>query len=242
MTHELDAYAAAIADPIDRIRIAISQATRERLFPLVGELGIGLAGAQVLGMLRGLGPERRVTRANILAAHVYQPDHVDPGIEELEHAGLIDHTATIGLTRAGVDAVTRMLATSGDVVDELWPETTVDFEQLLAIADRVLETALHNAGPALALVGPIYVPPGTPIRHLFAETLTPLRFIRFDAHVEAWQGEGLTVAQIQSLDDTAVRDRIEARTNALAGAPYTVITGEQRDQLLRALTTLAPSA
>lgn len=242
MTHELDAYAAAIADPIDRIRIAISQGTRERLMPLVGELGIGLAGAQVLGMLRGLGPERRVTRANIVAAHVYQPDHVDPGIEELEHAGLIDHTTTIGLTEAGVHAITRMLATSGEVVDAMWAAATVDFDELLAIAARVLETALHNAGPALALVGPIYIPAGTPARHVFAETLTPLRFIRFDAHVEAWQGEGLTVAEIQSLNDTALRDRIEARTNELAGAPFTVITGAQRTTFRDSLHALAPSA
>ncbi|MDP1806171.1 MAG: hypothetical protein Q8K72_13450 [Acidimicrobiales bacterium] len=71
-----------------------------------------------------------------------------------------------------------------------------------------------------------------------AERLTPLRFHRFDAHVAAWEAEGLTAQEVQTLDAGPVRDRIEEATNRLSATPYAVLDAGERVELLGGLGAL----
>lgn len=235
---DLSAYAAAVAEPIDQIRIAISHAARSALFPLVEEYGLPPEALGAAAMLRNLPPDRRVARADLEQVFLYQPGALDAALPLLVDRSIVATERDIALTERGVGLVERIIDASNNAVDEQWP-ADLDYSSVL----RIVHTVVLNAPstPALRVVAPVYVRPGTTAAHELSEQLTPLRFVRYDAHIAAWRGEGLSLDEIQSLEDGEARDRIEARTNELAGAAFGVLGDDERANLLHTIHALVPS-
>jgi len=233
-------YAAAIAPEIDRVRIAIAHSIRDHFGPLMLAAGVPPAAGQMLGMLRNLGPDRVVSRAAVDRVFIYQAaGSVDTALDELAAAGVVTHSETdVALTARGAEVIDRMYAITREIVGEMWRDVTHDFGELHTITAKAMDAAAQTGGLGYSLMAPLYEPPGATPTTRFAESLTPLRFHRFDAHIAAWMSAGLTVERAQALDDGPLKERIEADTNARAALPYAALTADERAILLDALRTL----
>lgn len=233
--------ACEIAPQLDRIRIAISRAIGGRSGPVASDLGLGEEGLLLLAMLRNLPPARSATIEALDAAFIYQPaGFVASGLSQVRSAGLLQADA-IALTDAGRAAIDRIHAVGTDVITEMWSALpAADFESLDVLSTRAMDAAVETGGAAFSLVWPKYAPAGTPVFARVAETLTPLRYHRFDAHVAAWRAAGLSVAEAQALEAGALKDAIEADTNARAAAPYAALSEDERVALVTSLASLPP--
>jgi hypothetical protein len=234
------AYAAAIAPEIDRVRIAIAHGIRDRFGPLLTDAGVPPSAGQMLGMLRNLGPDRSAPRAAVDEVFIYQPPgSAEAALADLAAAGIVDLPEShVVLTPRGVDVVERMYVITDEIVAELWRSVGDDFAALFGITTTVVDAAADTGGLAFALMAPPYEPAGARIATRFAESLTLLRFHRFDAHIAAWRNAGLTLDDVQQLEDGPRKDAIEAETNARAALPYTALTASERTTLLDALRRL----
>jgi hypothetical protein len=232
-------YAAAVAPEIDRVRIAIAGEMRARTAEFA-DTGVTPPTLGTFAMLRNLPPSRRASRVGLDEVFIYQPrDATAAALAELETAGLIWSDASeVGLTAAGVAVVDRLLGISDEVVTQLWAGADLDFVRLRSIANNALRAAAADGGLAFGVVAPLYEPAGRTPAGGFAEALTPLRFHRFDAHIAAWRGAGLSLDQVQALASGDQKDAIEADTNARASTPYVALSENERDELLQALRNL----
>lgn len=234
----LAAYAAAIAEPIDQLRIAIAHAARTRLLPLVEEYALPAEALAAAAMLRNLPPDRRATRTDLEQVFLYQPGVLDATLPLLVEGGVVTTGHDVGLTERGVGLMERIIDESYAEVDEQW-RAELDYPSLA----RLVHTVIANAPstPSLRVIAPVYVRPVTTAKHELSELLTPLRFIRYDAHIAAWQGERLSVDQVQALAEGEQRDRIEVRTNELTGAAFGVLGDGERALLHDAIHALVQS-
>jgi hypothetical protein len=233
-------YAAAIAPEIDRIRVAIAHGIRDRFGPLIEAVQIPPSAGQMLGMLRNLGPDRVVTRAAVDALFVYQPPGtVKVALDDLAASELVHLTESgVGLTPRGVETIEQMYGITNDVVGQLWRDVALDFTRLHAITATAIEAATATGGLGFSVLAPVYTPGGTPVVTRFAESLTPLRFHRYDAHVAAWRAAGLTAEEASALADGERKDAIEAETNTRAAVPYAALSDDERAILLDGLRAL----
>ena len=190
-------------------------------------------------MLRNLPPDRTATPEGVAATFIYGPDgFVERALADARGTGLIAPDA-IRLTELGVAAVERVQTVSTAIVMEMWPDVRAsDIESIAALTTKALNAAAANSGEAFRVMWPLYSPEGTPTAARLAESLTALRFHRFDAHVAAWRAAGLTAAEIQVLEPGDTRDAIEADTNERAAVPYTALNGEERQTLIDGLAGL----
>lgn len=234
------AYAAEVAPLIDGIRIAIAGRSAEALLKLDSLSGVTPETGFVFSMLRNLAPDRVVGRADVDAPFLYGADPT-PMLEQLAADGaIVKDRATVQLTAAGVASATKMLAVMGDVIATLWAPDAADFAALHIITTKAIAAAAETGGPAFAVMAPQFVPEGQDPRASFAESLTPLRFHRFDAHVAAWRARGLSPAEVQALPDGATKAEIETETNRRAAPPYAALSETERTMLLDALVQLQP--
>lgn len=228
-----------VAPVIDRLRNAVVQSLMAHRADVFQEFGVGEGGGLTLGMLRNALRERSVTRAQLRTVLRYlPPDQVDAGADDAVAAGLLEGGGALVLTDRGSRYLDRLYASGTTFVAERWSGNDDRIEQLLELTRTVLDAAPETAGPAFAVMSPVYEPPGAPAAMRLAERLTPLRFHRFDAHIAAWEAEGLTVEEVQALPPGPVGDRIEAETNRLAAAPYAALDPIGRLELLGGLGAL----
>lgn len=233
------AYAAAIAPEIDRLRISISRGIAARGAAVVDEFGLTVAECQILGMLRNLAPARSAERAAVELLFVYQSLPVAQLLDGLATAGFVAADGSqVQLSARGVAAVDALLTITGEVVDATWHDQEVDFVAMRALTAKVMDVATQTGGAAYSVMAPMYEPEFVSPATRFAESLTPLRFHRFDVHIAAWRAAGLTAAEMQALGDGPTKDAIEADTNARAAGPYAALTDEERATLLDALQSL----
>ena len=231
--------AALVAPVIDRLRRAMVTAIRVRGGELTSAFGIDERAGTTMGMLRNALPRRPVTRAELHAVLRYHPPaQVDAGVAEAVAAGLLVDDGALRATARGRECLDRFYAIGSEAVADLWSGHEARVESLLALTSRLLDAASETGGPAYAVMAPPYEPAGATPAMRLAELLTPLRFHRFDAHISAWEAEGLTVQEVQSLVAGPVRDHIEAETNRLAGAPYAALDPAERLELLGGLGAL----
>jgi hypothetical protein len=231
-------YAATIAPELDRIRIAISRGAAATMGPIVAEFGLSAATAPVLAMLRNLAPTRRTTRAAIADVFIYQDSAWSNALDALGDIGLIEASATeVALTPRGVSAIDR-LSEAMAFFAASWDEAGVDFSARLALTAKAIDAAWTTAGQAFSVMAPVYDQPHHPLSLRFAESLTPLRFHRFDAHIAAWRAAGLTLEAVNALEGGPLKDAIEADTNTRAGAPYAALAEAERRALLDGLRSL----
>jgi hypothetical protein len=231
--------AALVAPVIDRLRNTMVRAIKGRGDEVVRQLGASAPALQTMGMLRNALPIRAVAREELRAVLRYLPPaEVDAGIAQAVAAGLIDDGAELRVTARGRAALDLLYAVGADVVGDLWSGHEARVESLLGLTARLLDAASQTGGPAFAVMFPPYEPAGATPAMRLAERLTPLRFHRFDAHVAAWEAEGLTVEKVQALGAGPVRDRIEDETNRRAAAPYAALDPAERVELLGGLGAL----
>ena len=239
MTVETQQVAALIAPVVDRLRNAVSRAVMARAGELTQAYGVGDGGAIIMAMLRNALPNRAVTRGQLGAVLMYMPPaQVDAGVAEAIAAGLLGDDGSLAATdrgRAFLEALYGMLS---DAVAAMWAGHDAQVEALLPLTATVLAAASETGGPAFAVMAPPYEPTDAATSIRLAERLTPLRFHRFDAHVAAWQAEGLAVEEVQALGPGPVRDRIEEETNRRAAAPYAALDPPSRLELLGGLGAL----
>ena len=215
------------------------RAIKARRGELAAEFGIGEPAGTTMGMLRNALPCRTVTRAELYAVLRYVPPaQVDAGVAEAVAAGLLDEDAELRVTARGLDCLDRLYALGSGAVTELWSGHEARVDSLLLLTQRILDAAEKTGGPAFAVMFPPYEPAGTTPAMRLAERLTPVRFHRFDAHIAAWEAEGLTVDEVKSLGAGPRRDRIEDETNRVAGAPYAALDPTERVELLGGLGAL----
>jgi hypothetical protein len=233
--------AARVAPEIDRIRLDLLVAARPTLIELTSRAGLTQGTAQLVGMLRNLGPDRLVSVDEIRALQRYQPtDEVTAALEAGLDAGVFTapFSDKIALTTTGVALVTEMLNLYDTLTAQVWAGEADRVAVLLPIVERVVDAAAANHGPAFSVVWPLWRLPDEPAALLLAELLTPLRYHRFDAHVAAWTAAGLTVEQVVALVPGDQRDEIEAETDRRAAVPYEVLQPDERATLLTELEQL----
>lgn len=238
---ELTQFAADIAPCLDRARLAIVAFLRSKADGLSQRYGIAPPALQTLGMLRNTLPDRAVAIDDVLDLFVYAPpEQIRDSLEQLGTARALEPSGDgrVVVTATGRDILTTMYELSQQFVDARWADHAELVAQLLPIADRACAAATTSGGAGVRVVAPVYDPPGASAPILLAERLTPLRFHRFDAHVDAWRSAGLTVEEIQGLEPGPLLDQIETETNRWAAAPYCGLSPDEREQLLRGLELL----
>ncbi|HWC36073.1 MAG TPA: hypothetical protein VG650_14785 [Mycobacteriales bacterium] len=236
---DASSVAAAIAPVIDRLRMAVVRAIRPAQAEIAERTGVPEAVLGPIGNLRNLMPDRSAAVDDVLALFVYQPaERIRAALDGLRAAGMLEGGDDVRLGGPGQLVVSELFARTQTFLDEAWWEHADLIASLLPIAQRACAAVAETGGAATRVVAPPYEPPGASPALLLAETLSPLRFHRHDAHTWAWQAEGLTAEQIQQLEPGPQRQRIEAETNRRAAAPYAVLTGAERFRLCTGLGAL----
>jgi hypothetical protein len=240
--HDADSaeqVAALVAPVIDRLRNAVVQAIMAHQADLAGEFGVGMGGGLTMGMLRNALPMRPVTREQLRTVLRYVPvAQVDAGADDAIATGLVEGDGALVVTDRGRDYLNQLYGIGSTFLIERWAGHEDRIERLLELTGRVLDAAGETGGPAFAVMSPPHEPPGAAAAMRLGERLTPLRFHRFDAHIAAWEAEGLTVDEVQSLEAGPVRERIEKETNRLAAAPYAALDPAERLELIGGLGAL----
>ena len=238
-----EAFCAAFAPVVDRLRLGLAHAMRERTMSSEALVppGISEPGMATITMLRNTYPARAVALSGLRDVFTYLPEPVvETGIRELFDADLVDEpdAGQVRLTARGRELIVAFQSLSGATVSDLWGSERADMELLLALADRAVTAAGETGGPAFAVVAPPYDPPDARAAAKLAERLTALRFHRFDAHMAAWRAAGMTVDEMPALPEGDRRQAIEADTNRRDAAPYTHLTQDERLELLAGLSAL----
>jgi hypothetical protein len=236
---DVEAYAAAIAPVIDRLRIGVMERVAPKMAPVGMRLGVGEAGGRTLAMLRNVGTTRSVAIAEVEAVFRYLPEaEVAKGIAQLDGAGLVEAAGPgrLRLTEEGQGVVGELRHHGAVVAAELWPDDA-RLGQLDVLAGRALDAARQTGGAAFSVMDPGN-DPSTETPDRLAERLAALRFHRYDCHVAAWTAAGLTAEQVTRLGPGPRRDEIEADTNHGAGSAYAVLDGGERLALLAGLAAL----
>jgi hypothetical protein len=203
--------------------------------------GLDLKAGQTLGTLRNLMPDRSVSRAAVLRVFCYQPvEQVTAGIDGCISAGVLRESASgaISLSETGRRLVRETVATFGTEVTPLWEPHHDAVVELLPLVQRVVDAASDTGGAAFSVMAPVWRPPDMSPALLLAELMTPLRFHRFDAHIEAWTAAGLTVEQMTILPPGDERDAIERETDRIAAMPYAVLSATERAALVQGIGQL----
>ena len=233
------ATAAAIAPVLDRLRITIARRIVDAAMPLVVEAGDAGPALPLLAILRNLLTGRTVELDDVRHVWLYQPEPADQPIGRLTDAGLVEvDVDRVGLGARGVELLHQLHDVSAGVIDALWAGHERRLSALAPVLGRLVDAAGPTGGRGFHVVAPVWEPSGTSTAVLVAERLTPLRFHRFDAHVEAWRGAGLSLAEVQALGPGAPRDEIEDATNGFAAAPFDSLDAGERWDLLAGLAAL----
>jgi hypothetical protein len=238
---EAERIAAATAPIIDRIRMAVVRAVGAVEADVADRLEIPAPLLRLLGMLRNTAPDRVVAIDDVLEVFLYQPPaQIKATIEALVRVGLAESVGdrTLRLTSAAQPVMQEVFGSMQTFVDELWSAQADLVTRLLPIAERVCAAVSLSGGAATRVMAPRQALPGASAALLLAESLTPLRFHRFDAHAAAWRAEGLTVEQMQQLEPGPQRQRIEDETNRRVAPPYAVLTPDERFTFVTGLGAL----
>jgi hypothetical protein len=229
------------APQIDRVRLGLLGRARPHLGELAVRHGLDVGAAQTMGMLRNLMPDRSVPRDSVVRLFRYQPAaEVEAAIDACAAAGVVEVSPAgdLGLAGPGREFVTAMMSVFASIADEMWASEGERIEALLPLVEQVVAAAAASGGPAFSVVWPVWRPPGVSRALLLAELLTPMRFHRFEAHIDAWTAAGLTVEQVTALEPGEMRDAIERDTNRAAAVPYESLGPDERAALVAGLELL----
>ncbi len=234
--------AAQIAPIVDRLRLGIASAAARLAADLVDRYEVGPPTIQVLAMLRNAMPARAVAREDLAAVFVYEPDRLAQ-LDVAVASSLLEPVdeGSVRLAPRGQALIADLQRVTDAYVAELWSEQAGVVADIGGIVAGLAERAAADPGPALRVLAPVYEPEGASPAMLLAERLTVLRFHRFDAHVEAWQAEGLTASQMRSGPSEQLARRIEDDTNRRAAVLYAPLSTAERRTVLVGLGALAAS-
>jgi hypothetical protein len=238
-------FAALVAPAVSRAFVAGMKAGGEEGRELVQRYG-GPAVGYLIDLRNPLAAGRRITPQGLAAVYRYHdPDDVHNTVRRSVAHGLLDQApdGTVTASDRGHAFLKNLFALHAKALAPGWEARHgAAVDRLTALAGRVLAAAGSTAGPAWAVQAPPYEPAGTPPGVLLLNRLATLRVHRADAHAAAWQAAGLTAAQMAAMPWgtpwTPERIAVEADTNARAGAPYAVLTPDERQALLADLAAL----
>jgi hypothetical protein len=233
--------AALVAPEIDRLRVAIMQRAVGPAIELANAIGLSDEGGRIAAMLRNTLPQRVVTDEQVQVLFRYVPtETVDTGIGDALAAGVLTrpNRGKLHFTPRGQRLAIDVYRATEALVKELWAQNIKQLEALMPLTAKALAAAVPTGGPAFSVVATPYEPEGASPAMIVAERLTPLRFHRFDAHIEAWQQAGMSVEEVQSLTDGPRREAVEEQTNRLSAAPYAALDPWERVEMIGGLGAL----
>ncbi|HKE66151.1 MAG TPA: hypothetical protein VKB59_16070, partial [Micromonosporaceae bacterium] len=182
-----------------------------------------------------------VTAEALAAVYRYErPDELRRDLDALGAADLIllDEHGTAQATETGHRLLAEMYAIDAEIAASLWRGQMPFLPGLNDAAGRLVTAALATGGPAYLTMAPPHEPADATVGLLLHHRLSVLRYHRADAHAAAWQDAGLTSQAIQQLAAGPTRDAVEARTNGLAGTPYSTLAPDERLNFLAGLAAL----
>ncbi|MGP3960813.1 hypothetical protein ACTWPT_32865 [Nonomuraea sp. 3N208] len=227
---DLAEYAAAIAPIIDAAHVNVHASALKAVTRLAETSGVTPG---LLSDLRFALPLRPVTRAQLADVYRYR----EAGVQEhLREGTLGENDGVLRLTAHGLEFIHRLYELHAAATERVWDGH--DLPGLAGLAGRVLDEAGRAPGSALKAVVPPYEPEWATQGVVLFNRLAVLRYHRADAHAAAWQAAGLSAAEIVGLRDGPLRAGIESDTNLRAGAPYGVLSADERDTLYEGLLKL----
>ncbi|GAA4053956.1 hypothetical protein [Nonomuraea soli] len=217
-------FAAAIAPVIDAVHVDVHVESRKTFVPPAFTPGLLIDQRYTL-------PLRPLTRADLAVVYRYGVPDVTVHLQEgtlIEHPG-----GRLEASKEALDFIDTLYSHHSAATRRLWP----DVKHLADLVGRVLDQALRDPGPALAVMAPPYEPIDEAGVLLF-NRLAALRYHRADSHAAAWQAEGLSASAMAALEPGEQRERIERVTNERAAVPYETLSDSERAALLDGLLAL----
>jgi hypothetical protein len=233
--------AAAIAPIIDRLRLSVVAALRPAIGEFAERTGVAAPVLAPLSTLRNTLPDRVVAIDDVLEVFPHQPpEQIRSTLDTLVSAHMLDAVEPDGirLGSGGRSLVAEVFERTQTFVDELWKNHKDLVDTLLPLSARACSAVTTSGGAAIRVMAPPHEPKNASPALKLVETLTPLRFHRFDSQAAAWRAEGLAVGQSEQLEPGEQRERIEADTHRRAAAPYAVLDEAERFTLLSGLGAL----
>ncbi len=236
----LMSYAALIRPVVDRVYLSVRVAARPALREAYARFGVGrgFESSFYFGLLA-----RPLSAAAFAAATTYSGS--DMTVEVEQGTAWRDEAGDWHLTERGRQVAAAVQRVLGETAERLWSHRPIPTMPGLAGLDRLndltailLEAGRSSGGPAFLGLTPVFEPEDASAATRLTTRLGALRHHRGDAHRAAWRAEGLTVEQVEALEDGPVRERIEAETNRLDAPIYTALTDDQRWALLAGLGAL----
>lgn len=232
-------YAAAIRPVIDRVYTGLRGAAMPRQRAVYEKFGRkpGFESSFYFGLLA-----RPMSAAGFAAATTYSGADMTGELEA--GTATVDDAGNWGLTDDGRELALAVQQAVAEGAAELWSRAPIATMPGLAAVPRLsdlvgrLLVGVTEPGPAFATLAPVYEPESASASLRLSTRLGALRHHRGDAHRAAWQGEGLTLAQLRELPDGEVRDRIEAETNRRDAEIYRALDAEEQLELLAGLGAL----
>lgn len=234
-------FAALVAPAVDRaFGDGMTEARRSGGGQLVQRYGPGAGGVLVEFRTALAWPGRRVTPDGFAAVTRYRDAaECEQMLAEQAAQGWIvrDEDGGFRASDRGRALLAELWSQQGEALGRLWTDSALVGRLNNALA-RLLKAAHATGGAAWQAMAPPYEPESAAPAVLLLNRLGTLRYHRADAHTAAWVAAGLTAAQIGKLPTGTDRDEIEAETNALAAAPYEVLSPTERIRLLADLAAL----
>lgn len=233
-------YAALIRPVLDRVYLSVRVAARPALREAYARLGVrpGFESSFYFGLLA-----RPLSAAAFAAATTYAG--ADMTVEVEQGTARRDAAGDWHLTELGREAAESVQRLLGEAAERVWSHRPIatmpglsGLERLNGLTGRLLEAGRSSGGPAFLGLTPVHEPEGASAAVRLTTRLGALRHHRADAHRAAWRAAGLTVAQVEALEDGPVRERIEAETNRRDEPIYQALTEAERWELLAGLGAL----
>lgn len=227
--------AALVAPQVDRLRIAMGRAGNARMSELIKPFDLDDSSGYVLAMMRNMFPSRSVRLSDFERVFTYQPGLVQSALPVLRSKGLVEVTeSTVRLADAGTSVIGEVHRIAGEMARALWSTADDGVKVAHALVSRALESTPPVTG-AYAVLAPPHAS-GDPAADL-AEQLSSVRFHRYDAHIDAWESLGFTVATVRELEGPE-RDAIEEDTNRRDGRLWDTLEPSDRETLVDVLRAL----
>jgi hypothetical protein len=234
-------YYAALARPtLDRVYSALRRAGHRQVSAVYEKFGLrpGFEHSFYFGLLARPMPADALGDA-LAYTGVDMTDELAQGTAEQDADGAWRLTA---LGRELALAVQREVAAGAE---EFWASPPIatmpglaGVPRLVELVGRLLDAGQATGGPAFRAVAPVYEPAGaSPVLRLTTR-LGAFRHHRADAHRAAWRAAGLTAQQIRALPDGPQRQAVEDDTNRRDEPVYSVLSPDERLELLAGLAGL----
>lgn len=234
------AFSSFVAPAIDRTAISVHNAIdKDRVSALRGENRFHPGALALFAGMLCAGPISKREYSELMRyQHFGSSDDFLTGLAT-RGAITIANDGSFAATPEAVDVAKQLIALQIETVTQLFSPKQATLPAIASLIGRARNAAMADPLSDLSrLSGRAWLSADATDAARIWDCSVVLRMHRSDAHAAAWKEAGHVASEMKGMTPGPDRGAIEARTNELAAAPWTVLSPEERLALLAGLAAL----